>query len=157
LVTLERTQSKYLRSLWYACYRRVVHHFWQDLRMINPSDIHIHLHLEPDREVLARLDVVLQQLGLMETKIMAAIDDLQATVTAEDTVIDGAVALLNGIPALIAAAGTDPAKLTALQTDIQTHTASLAAAVIVGTPVATAGGTPVTPQAAQQAARAATS
>ena len=87
---------------------------------------------------------------------MAAIDDLQAAVAAEDTVIDSAVTLLNGIPALIAAAGVDPAKLTALQTDIQTRTASLAAAVLVGTPTPTTTAPPVTLPAAETAAKAAT-
>ena len=87
---------------------------------------------------------------------MAAIDDLQAAVAAEDTVIDSAVTLLNGIPALIAAAGVDPAKLTALQTDIQAKTASLAAAVLVGTPTPTPSSPPVTPAVATQAATAAT-
>ena len=35
--------------------------------------------------------------------LMAAIDDLQAAVAAEDTVIDSAITLINGIPALAAA------------------------------------------------------
>ena len=69
-------------------------------------------------------------------KIMSALDDLQAAVTAEDTVIDSAITLINGIPALIAAAGTDPAKLAALQTDITTKSQALAAAVAANTPAA---------------------
>lgn len=111
---------------------------------IEISDIHIHLHIDADREVLARLDAIIQKLGLMETKIMTALTDLQAAVAAEDTVIGSAVTLLNGIPALILAAGTDPAALTALATDIQTNTAALAAAVITGTP---GPGTPATTSA----------
>lgn len=71
-------------------------------------------------------------------KIMPAIDDLAAAVAAEDTVIGSAVTLLNGIPALIAAAGTDPAKLAALQADIQAQTQTLAQAVVTGTPAASA-------------------
>ena len=70
--------------------------------------------------------------------IMAAIDDLQAAVAAEDTVIDSAIALINGIPALIAAAGTDPAKLAALQADITAKSGALAAAVAANTPAAPA-------------------
>jgi hypothetical protein len=87
--------------------------------------------------------------------IMAAIDDLQAAVAAEDTVIDSAVTLLNGIPALIAAAGVDPAKLTALQADITSRTATLAAAVLVGTPTPAPAAPPVTAPAAAAAATAA--
>lgn len=66
--------------------------------------------------------------------IMAAIDDLQAAVAAEDTVIDSAITLIQGIPALIAAAGVDPAKLAALQSDITAKSSALAAAVAANTP-----------------------
>ena len=87
-----------------------------------------------------------------QDKIMAAIDDLAAAVAAEDTTIDSAVALLNGIPALIAAAGTDPVKLATLQADIASHTAALAAAVVTGTPTPVPASPPVTPAAAATAA-----
>lgn len=70
---------------------------------------------------------------------MNALSDLQASVAAEDTVIDSAVTLIKGIPALIAAAGTDPVALKALQDDIAAHATSLAAAVTANTP------TPSTP------------
>jgi copper homeostasis protein CutC len=113
---------------------------------------HHHSWDEAPQEVRELLSLILRN----QEKIMTAIDDLQAAVTAEDTVIDSAVALLNGIPALIAAAGVDPAKLTALQADIQTRTAALAAAVIVGTPTAPPSAAPVTPAAASAAAAAAT-
>jgi hypothetical protein len=90
-----------------------------------------------------------------QEKIMAAIDDLATAVTAEDTVIDSAVVLLNGIPALLAAAGTDPAKLTALQADITAKTTTLAAAVLANTPTPAPAAPPVTPAAATTAATAA--
>ncbi len=67
---------------------------------------------------------------------MAAIDDLQAAVAAEDTVIDSAIVLIQGIPALIAAAGVDPAKLAALQADITAKSTALATAVAANTPAA---------------------
>lgn len=86
---------------------------------------------------------------------MAAIDDLQAAVTAEDTVIDSAVVLLNGIPALIAAAGVDPAKLAALQSDITAKTTALSAAVLVNTPTPVTTAAPVTTVAATAAATSA--
>ena len=69
---------------------------------------------------------------------MAALDDLAAAVAKEDTVIDSAIALINGIPALIAAAGVDPAKLAALQADISAKSDALAAAVTANTPAAPA-------------------
>ncbi len=86
---------------------------------------------------------------------MAAIDDLAAAVAAEDTTIDSAVVLLNGIPALIAAAGTDPAKLAALQAAIVAKTATLAAAVVVGTPTAVSTAQVETPPAEAAAAKTA--
>lgn len=86
---------------------------------------------------------------------MAAIDDLAAAVAAEDTVIDSAVTLLNGIPALIAAAGTDPAALVKLQQDIQAKTAQLSAAIVANTPAPAANSIPSTPQQAQNMAEAA--
>lgn len=86
---------------------------------------------------------------------MAAIDDLAAAVAAEDTVIDGAVTLLNGIPALIAAAGTDQAALTKLQQDITAKTATLSAAIVANTPAPAPTSVPSTPdQAANMAAAA---
>jgi hypothetical protein len=97
-----------------------------------------------------KLDLLLQQEGTL----MAAIDDLAAAVAAEDTTIDSAVALINGFAAQLAAAGTDPAKLSALQTDIVNKTAQLAAAVVQNTPApppTPTSGTPppaVTPAAA---------
>jgi hypothetical protein len=119
---------------------------------------HIHHHHSWDEAPQAvtlhkQMDLILAKLE----KVMAAIDDLTAAVAAEDTVIDSAVTLLNGIPALIAAAGTNPAALTALQADIQAKTAALAAAVLVGTPTPAAAAAPVTPAAAATAATAATS
>jgi cell division septum initiation protein DivIVA len=120
--------------------------------------VDIHHHIEIGREVLAWLDVISKKQDLIINqmeRLMAAIDDLAAAVAAEDTTIDSAVVLLNGIPALISAAGVDPTKLAALQADITAKTATLAAAVVVGTPVAPAGAPVVTPAAATTAATAA--
>lgn len=93
-------------------------------------------------EISKRLDLFNQKLE----KMMAAIDDLIAAVAAEDTEIASAIALLNGIPGLITAAvnaalaaGATPAMLaqiTALATDVQTHTAALSSAVVANTPAA---------------------
>lgn len=85
--------------------------------------------LERSELACNRHDDVMCRLDQLEKKLMAAIDDLQAAVQAEDTVIDSAVALLNGLGAQLKAAGTDPAKLQQLQSDIATRTQSLANAV----------------------------
>lgn len=42
--------------------------------------IHHHYYGEPDPEVLDRLDAIFTRLGLLETKIMAAIDDLKTAI-----------------------------------------------------------------------------
>jgi hypothetical protein len=76
-----------------------------------------------------------------------ALTQLQADVTSENTVIDSAVTLLNGIPAMIAdavakatAAGATPAELQAvtdLSAAIQAKAQALSAAVVANTPAAT--------------------
>ena len=65
---------------------------------------------------------------------MAALDDLTAQVAANKTVIDSALALINGIAARITAAGTDPAALAALTTSLKSEDDTLAAAVATNTP-----------------------
>jgi hypothetical protein len=87
--------------------------------------------------LLGQVDLILanQRAILAQgVKIMATVDDIQADVTAEDTVIDSAVVLLKGLADALKAAGTDPTKLAALHTDITTKTQALAAAVAVNTP-----------------------
>jgi hypothetical protein len=94
---------------------------------------HVHTWDEAPQDIRQMLSLIIAN----QEKLMTAIDDLQAVVTDEDTVIDSAVTLLRGIPALIAAAGVDPAKLAALQADIKAHAVSLAQAVAANTPAAT--------------------
>ena len=62
--------------------------------------------------------------------------DLQAAVAAEDTVIDSAVTLLNGISAQIADAAGDRAASLALSADVKAKSDALAAAVVANTPPA---------------------
>jgi hypothetical protein len=109
-------------------------------------DIHHHFDPWPDEPPPWAIDLKHQGALILERleTIMSALDDLQAAVTAEDTVIDSAITLIQGIPALIAAAGVDPAKLSALQADITAKSAALGAAVAANTPAA---GTPATPAA----------
>lgn len=80
----------------------------------------------------AKLDAILAN----QEKIMSALSDLQASVAAEDTVMDSAVTLLQGLSAALKAAGTDPAALAALKADIDAKTQTLAAAITQNTPAA---------------------
>ncbi len=67
---------------------------------------------------------------------MSALDDLTAQVAANTSVEDSAVTLINNIAAALAAAGTDPTKLAALQTQLKTSADALAAAITANTPAA---------------------
>lgn len=84
----------------------------------------------------AMLEPFFIRLQQLERNIMSALTDLQTAVTNEDTVIASAVTLIQGIPALITAAGTDPAALAKLTSDINAQAQSLAAAVTANTPAA---------------------
>jgi len=65
---------------------------------------------------------------------MAVIDDLSAQVDANVSVEGSAVQLIQNIAAALQAAGTDPAKLAALQNTLKTSADALAAAVVANTP-----------------------
>ncbi len=66
----------------------------------------------------------------------ATADTILADVQDESTVVDGVVTLLTNLSALLAAAGTEPAKLQAIQTLVDTNKSKLAAAVVANTPAA---------------------
>lgn len=87
--------------------------------------------------LLADLEDLAEQFSALQSKIMAALDDLTAQVTDNETVEASAVALINGIAARITAAGTDPAKLAALTASLKTSRDVLAAAIVANTPVIT--------------------
>jgi hypothetical protein len=65
---------------------------------------------------------------------MPAIDDFKAAVAAEDTLIDQAVAFIQGTPGVIAQAvalqaASNDAALQALQADVKTHADALTGAL----------------------------
>lgn len=93
--------------------------------------------------VNARLDAI-EGLLLIEGKlIMSALDDLTAQVAAVTSVEQSAVTLIEGLAAKLAAAGTDPAKLTALQDSLKASSAALSAAILANTPAAPPSPAPV--------------
>jgi hypothetical protein len=69
-------------------------------------------------------------------QIMATLADLQTAVTAEDTVVDSAITLLQGLAAQVAALTPNQAAIDALAADITAKTQGLAAAVAANTPAA---------------------
>ena len=82
---------------------------------------------------------ILSELHLIRNTIMAALDDLQAAVAAESTIIDSAITLLNGLKTALdaAIASNNPAALTQLSADITAKTKALSDALVANTPAAT--------------------
>lgn len=66
----------------------------------------------------------------------AELDALTAQVASNTSLLQRAVTLINGIADRIAAAGLDPAKLTALTAELRSDDDGLAAAVAANMPVA---------------------
>jgi hypothetical protein len=87
-------------------------------------------------EALVLLTQAVDALGRKEDEAMALIDDLSQDVADEATVVASAVQLLNNLSSMLAAAGTDPAKLAALKTAIDANKQALADAVVANTPAA---------------------
>lgn len=98
-----------------------------------------HIVLEKLNKVSSQLENVtsiLKNLVKEDKQIMAALDDLTAQVTAQVTVEDSAITLLNQLTVLIQQAGTDPVKLAALTSQLKANADTLAAAVVANTPQA---------------------
>jgi cell division septation protein DedD len=89
--------------------------------------------------------ILLLTLHRIETRLMSSLSDLQAAVAAQTSVTASAVTLIQGLATEIsaAAASNDSAALEQLASQLQSSTASLAAAVSANTPAA--GPTPAAP------------
>jgi len=86
-----------------------------------------YFHGAHDGQVDHRLDQIIElihQVLIKEDQMANELADLQAKVAAEDTVIDSAIVLLQGIKAALAA----------LSTDIGAKTQALSDAVVANTP-----------------------
>ncbi len=86
-------------------------------------------------KALDLLDLIQQTREKLD-KLMKELDDLSTQVQDNDDVEASAVLLINGIAARIAAAGVDPAKLSALTSSLKGSADALAAAVAANTPAA---------------------
>ena len=84
---------------------------------------------------LESIDRKLTELLAQGRKIMADLTVLQAQVTANSTVIDSAIALIQGLAARIEELKTDPVALQALADELRTKDDQLSAAVVANTPV----------------------
>lgn len=82
--------------------------------------------------VNAKLDRLLN----LETKMSKELDDLTAEVARNTSLEQSAIALIQGLVAQIAAAGTDPVALAALTANLSASADALAAAIATNTPAA---------------------
>lgn len=96
-------------------------------------DIRFH---EPDEGKLDLIEILLHEIIERLKNMSKELDDLQVAVAAEDTVIDSAITLLQGLSAQIIALKDDPAKLVALANEVTGKTQALSAAVAANTPSA---------------------
>lgn len=97
-----------------------------NLHLHFPNTFRIHVENAPS----SSLTEINQKLAT----IMSTIADLHAAVTAEDTVIDSAVTLIQGLADKIAALKPEQAAIDALAADVQAKSAALSAAVAANTP-----------------------
>ncbi len=87
-------------------------------------------------EQLDRIEYQLARLQATENHEMAALDQITADVAANTDATNSAIALLTALHDELVAAGTDPAALAALATNLEANTTALAAAVTANTPAA---------------------
>ncbi len=87
---------------------------------------------------LKRIEAKLDTLIAQGRTLMATLADIQAKVTAESTVEDSVIALLNGISQQLkdALAANDPKALQAVSDGLDANIAKLTAAVTANTPAA---------------------
>jgi hypothetical protein len=97
--------------------------------------VDVYIHQDSDGkfdQILSLLKTVLMK----ETQMAGELDALAAEVTANTDAEASAVILLGQLHDLLVAAGTDPAKLTALTQQLATSKDTLAAAIVANTPAA---------------------
>lgn len=105
----------------------------------NLERLAVQLLIDIDRRT-QRIERLLYRTLTKENVIMANLAALTTEVQNTTTVEESAVALINGLAAQIAAAGTDPVALQALQDQLATERDALAAAVTANTPATPAAG-----------------
>lgn len=91
---------------------------------------------------VATLLALVKAQNLKEIVMAGSFDSLTAQVAANTSVVGSAITLINGFAAQLAAAGTDPVKLQALQDSLNSSDTALAAAVAANTSTPPAGGGP---------------
>lgn len=98
--------------------------------------IDVHIHQEPNGEILALLRDIATALTQGVDEIMADLTALQTAVSRVSTVEQSAVELIKQIAAQLAQNATDPAAVQALADDLNAHADALASAITENTPAA---------------------
>jgi hypothetical protein len=83
---------------------------------------------------LDRIERMLETIIKLEKKELMELNELQEKVTAESTVVDGAVVLLDNIGAFLIAHANDPAAIRAMGEQIDQKKTELADAIVRNTP-----------------------
>ncbi len=91
--------------------------------------------LRNQAEILRLLNILVTQ----EQKLMATLNDVQNAVTAEDTVIDSAITLIQGLADQIKNLQPKQAAIDKLAADVSAKSQALAAAVAANTPAQASG------------------
>lgn len=91
------------------------------------------VQLIDDRKNGDKLDQIITLLTQLGASMPAEFDALTAQIAANNSTIDSAIVLINGIAAQIAAAGVDPVALQAITDGLAAKDAELAAAVVANT------------------------
>jgi hypothetical protein len=86
--------------------------------------------------MLIRIEQKLNLLLSDERIIMATLDDVEALVAAEPSVIDSLKALIVGLEGKVTAAAGDQAKIDKIFAEAKTNADKLSAALLAGTPAA---------------------
>jgi chromosome segregation ATPase len=100
---------------------------------------HYHYSIEAREEVLARLDALQNEIGLIldrQELIMATMADLEAAVTRNTDVDESVLTLLAGISQQLKDAQGDPAKIADVIAKLDANTQKMADAVSANTPAA---------------------
>lgn len=100
---------------------------------------HYHYSIEAREEVLARLDALQSEIGLILDRqeiIMATMADLEAAVTRNTDVDESVLTLLAGISQQLKDAQGDPAKIAEVIAKLDANTQKMSDAVTANTPAA---------------------
>jgi uncharacterized coiled-coil protein SlyX len=93
-------------------------------------------HIDSWNEVMVRLDEIKNSITNLENRVNnmgITLTEIQDAVTAENTVIDSAIVLLQGLAEQIAALAPTQAAIDALALEVRTKTQVLADAVVANT------------------------